>query len=71
MGMASSGRRRKPWVVDCDRLGNGRVRSMAAHNSHLSEGFMIPTPFRFEKDLVPEDFQKLGQLMLRWAARRQ
>jgi hypothetical protein len=28
---------------------------------------MIPTPFRFEKDLTPDEFQKLGQLMLRWS----
>jgi hypothetical protein len=28
---------------------------------------MIPSPFRFEKDLTAEDFQKLGQLILRWS----
>ncbi len=28
---------------------------------------MIPTPFRFEPDLTPEEFQKIGQLSLRWS----
>jgi hypothetical protein len=28
---------------------------------------MIPSPFRFETDLTPEDFQKLGKLSLRWS----
>lgn len=28
---------------------------------------MIPTPFWFEQDFTPEDFQKLGQLSLRWS----
>ena len=28
---------------------------------------MIQSPFRFEKSLTPEDFQKIGQLSLRWA----
>jgi hypothetical protein len=28
---------------------------------------MIPTPFWFEQELAPEDFQKLGQLSLRWS----
>jgi hypothetical protein len=29
--------------------------------------FMIPSPFRFEENLTPEDFQKIGQLSLRWS----
>lgn len=28
---------------------------------------MIPTPFWFEQELTPDDFQKLGQLSLRWS----
>jgi hypothetical protein len=28
---------------------------------------MIPTPFRYEANLTPEDFQKIGQLSLRWS----
>lgn len=28
---------------------------------------MIPTPFRFEDKLKPADFQKIGQLSLRWS----
>jgi hypothetical protein len=28
---------------------------------------MTPTPFRFESTLSPEDFQKIGQLSLRWS----
>jgi hypothetical protein len=28
---------------------------------------MIPTPFRYEANVTPEDFQKIGQLSLRWS----
>ncbi|GLQ79284.1 hypothetical protein GCM10007881_28020 [Mesorhizobium huakuii] len=28
---------------------------------------MLSTPFRFEPELTPEDFQKLGQLAMRWS----
>jgi hypothetical protein len=28
---------------------------------------MIPSPFRFEADLTAEDYQKIGQLSLRWS----
>jgi hypothetical protein len=31
------------------------------------EGIMIESPFRFENHLTPEDFQRLGKLMLRWS----
>src|ERR1017187_3861932 len=28
---------------------------------------MIPTPFRYEANLKPDDFEKIGQLSLRWS----
>src|ERR1700730_13531843 len=28
---------------------------------------MIPVPWRLEPDLAPEDFQKIGQLTIRWS----
>jgi hypothetical protein len=30
-------------------------------------GSMIPSPFRFEENLTPEDFLKIGQLSFRWS----
>jgi hypothetical protein len=33
----------------------------------LGEARVIPTPYRFEKELSSEDFQKIGQLSLRWS----
>ena len=28
---------------------------------------MLASPFRFDKELSPEDFERLGRLLLRWS----
>jgi hypothetical protein len=39
----------------------------SALSSSSSEFAMLETPFNFEPGLTPEDYQKLGQLSLRWS----
>jgi hypothetical protein len=44
-----------------------RCASCSPYWSLALEDAMIPSPFRFENNLSAEDFQKIGQLSLRWS----